>query len=145
MYNVFVKIIMMIMMMIYFYLHLKYTWHIADDTMTLVPFSNVVQACLLKSHVWYQYQNISVLNLDKWHTSCCVSKVSGCQSYKKSRMLVNLVWRLFTKTTFINFNLYSVHTLKKRKHLLAFKVSHLYKCILSTKKKCAHSGTFISC
>ena len=77
----------------------------------------------------------TVLNLDKLRTSCCFSKVSGCYSYNKSSMLVHLVGRLFPKTTFIRFNLYSVHTLKKRKHLLAFKVSHLYKHKLTTKKK----------
>jgi len=76
-----------------------------------------------------------VLNLDKLRTSCCFSNVFGCHSYKKRFMLVHLVRRLFTKTTFIRFNLYSVHTLKKRKHLLDFKVSQLYKCKLTAKKE----------
>ena len=93
---------MMMMKMIHYYLHLKKAWHIAGGTLTLVPFSNIFQARFLQSHVWYQYQNISVLNLDKWRTSCCVSKVFGCQSYKKTSLLVHLVRRLFPKTTFIN-------------------------------------------
>ena len=49
-------------------------------------------------------------------------------------MLVNLVGRLFPKTLFIHFHLYSVHNLKKRKYLLAFKVNHLYKHKVTTKK-----------
>jgi hypothetical protein len=80
------------MMTICFYLHSKDSWQIAGDTLTLLHCSNIVESRLIAV---LQYHSALVLNLDKSRASWCVSKVFSCQSYKKSRIFVNLVRRNF--------------------------------------------------